>query len=136
MAKPTAPQAAKPAHKTTVSVTYRPLDIGDPHVMKWNGITFNANVPVELDPKNPAHQVMQLLPTEIPGPNGEVLKKFKETPMFMGDMARNNPGFEVDGVRCRRRVNTRKVPPPGAEWTEAHEGQVSYSDEIDASVTA
>jgi hypothetical protein len=120
----------------TVSVTYVPIDIGDPHMTRWNGVAFKANVPVELDPDNPDHYVIQLLPKTFPGTNGEVLTKHVEAKVFMGDMARTNPGFEVDGKKIRRKVSTRKVPPPGAEWTDAHEGQLSYSDEIDTGVAA
>jgi hypothetical protein len=141
MGKPATPQAAsstsaqKPANKSTVTVIYRPLDVTDPNVTKWNGILFRANEPVELDSKNPAHHVTQLLPVEYPGQNGETLTKHKEQAVFMADMARSNPSFEVDGVRARRKVSTRKVPPPGAEWTEAHEGNVSESDQVDVAAT-
>jgi hypothetical protein len=132
---PAAQAAPKPAKKT-VTVIYRPIDIMDPNVTKWNGITFHANVPVELDPANKAHYIVQLLPKEFAGPDGEVRTKHKEEPVFMGDMARENPSFEVDGKKARRKISSRKVPPPGAEWSEAHEGEISYSDEIDTSVAA
>lgn len=136
MAKASVPQTSAKPPKSTVTVTYRPLDIGDPPYTRWNGVRFDANVAVELDPKNPAHHVMQLLPIAREGTNGETLTKHVETKVFMGDIARDNPSFEVDGKRARRKINTRKVPPPGAEWTDAHEGQLSYSDEIDASIAA
>ncbi len=140
MAKAPAPQASPKAAKSTATVVYRPLEYRDgttdPAITKWNGITFRANVPVELDPKNPAHHIVQLLPKVFAGQGGEALTKHVETKVFMGDMARDNPSFEVDGKRARRKVSTRVVPPPGAEWTEAHEGQISESDEIDTSVAA
>lgn len=154
MAKASVP-ASHPvkAAKRTVTVIYRPLEhvlmipdksgklhpggiSYDPPKIKWNGITFNANVPVELDPANPDHHIVQLLPKTFPGANGEVLTKHVESKVFMGETAKGNPSFEVDGVRAKRKINTRVVPPPGAEWTEAHEGQVSNSDEIDTSVAA
>jgi hypothetical protein len=129
----------KPA-KQTVSVTYIPLEHAgghfDPPVIKWNGITFRANVPVKLDADNPDHHIMQLLPRTFPGTNGEVLTKHVECKVFMGEVAKGNPSFSVDGVRAKRKVSTRTVPAPGAEWTEAHEGQVSYSDQLDAGVAA
>jgi hypothetical protein len=137
-----APKAATPAaaparaSKRTVSVTYLADKIGDPPFTKWNGILFKANVPVELNPDNEAHYIAQLLPRQIPGQNGETLTKHVEQKMFMGELAKNNPSFEVDGVRARAKKNTRVVPPPGAEWTDAHEGAISYSDEIDESVAA
>jgi hypothetical protein len=135
-----AAQASPKACKATVTVVYRPLEYRDgstdPANVKWNGIQFKANVPVELDPKNPAHHIVQLLPRTFPGQNGEALTKHVESKVFMGDMARDNPSFEVDGKRVKRKVSTRVVPPPGAEWTEAHEGRISESDEIDTSVAA
>jgi hypothetical protein len=135
MAKAPAPQAPKAA-KTTVSVTYVPINDDDRPKTKWNNIEFRANVPVELDPENPDHYVVQLLPKTFPGQNGETLTKHVESKVFMGEMAKGNPSFTVDGKRARRKISTRKVPPPGAEWTEAHEGQISMSDEIDAGVAA
>lgn len=133
MAKTPAPAAPKAA-KSTVTVIYRPLDIGDPFYIKWNGIRFDANVPAELDPKNPAHHIMQLMPIERVV-DGEIRTKHHEQKMFMGDMAKANPSFEVDGKRAKRKVSTRQVPPPGAEWTEAHEGTISESDTVDVDAT-
>jgi hypothetical protein len=152
---PKATPAAAPARasKRTVSVIYRPLEhkqlrIGptgelqygashwDPPNTKWYGITFRANIPVELDPDNPAHFVAALLPKTYPGANGEMLTKHVESKLFMGELAKTNPSFEVDGVIAKRKKNTRVVPPPGAEWTEANEGVISDSDEIDRSVAA
>jgi hypothetical protein len=135
MAKPAAPQASKPA-KTTVSVTYVPINDDDRPKTKWNNVEFRANVPVELDPANPDHYVVQLLPKAYPGANGETLTKHVESKVFMGEMAKGNPSFIVDGKRARRKVSTRKVPPVGAEWTEAHEGEISYSDEVVSGVAA
>lgn len=135
MAKASVPAISSKPPKSTVTVIYRPFE-GDPAYTRWNGIRFDANVPVELDPKNRDHHVMQLLPITREGTNGETLTKHVEKPVFMGDIARNNPSFEVDGKRARRKVSTRMVPPPGAEWTDAHEGQISDSDEIDTSVAA
>lgn len=134
MAKAPAPQSKAP--KGTVTVIYRPINFDDRPVVKWNGLTFHANVPVELDPALEAHHIVQLLPKTYPGANGEVLTKHSEAKVFMGELAKANPSFEVDGVRAKRKINTRVVPPPGAEWTEAHEGQISTSDEIDQSVAA
>jgi len=139
-ATPAAPHPSTSAQgrapKRTVSVVYCPLNVTDPNVTKWNGVTFRANVPVELDPDNKAHYVEVPLPRTITGQNGEALTKHVESPVFMGELAKRNPSFEVDGVRARAKRNTRVVPPPGAEWTEAHEGAISYSDEIDESVAA
>lgn len=126
---------ASQAVKRTVTVIYHPIDKLDPHTTKWNGITFKANVPVELDPDNPAHYIDQLLPKVITTAEGDLRTKHLPGQIFMGELAKGNPSFEVDGVRAKRKTNTRVVPPPGAEWTEANEGQISSSEEIDASVT-
>lgn len=137
---PSVPSVSPTKRKSTVTVIYRPIEYPDgttdPAITKWNGITFRANVPVELDPTDKAHCIIQLLPVEIPGQNGETLTKHKEKPVFMGDLARENPSFEVDGKRARRKINTRVVPPAGAEWAEKNEGEISYSDTIDTSVAA
>jgi hypothetical protein len=119
----------------SVQVTYRPYD-GDPHSVKWNGVLFRANVPVTLDRANREHHIEQLLPKQYPGTNGETLTKHVPALVFMGDMARTNPSFEVDGERARRKINTRVVPAPGQEWSEAHEGQISESYERDDSIAA
>jgi hypothetical protein len=135
MAKPPAPaaQAAKPK-KNTVTVVYSPTD-DSPATTKAYGFTFKANVPLEFDPENTAHYVMQLLP-KVTHVDGEARTKHAEQPVFIPDVARGNFQFVVDGKRAKRKISTRKVPAPGAEWTEAHEGQISDSDEIDASVAA
>lgn len=115
---------------STVEVIYRPFP-DEPHTTIWHGIKFRANVPVLLDRNNPAHSYEQLLPRHITGPNGEVLTKHVPTMVFMGEIAKGNPAFEVDGHRARKLVSSRVVPPPGAEWTEAHEGQISESHQLD-----
>lgn len=129
------PQAsAKPAKKT-VTVVYSPLDDA-PATTRAYGFTFKANMPLEFDPDNRDHYVMQLLPKTRTNENGDVLTKHVETPVFIPDIAKGNFQFVVDGKRARRKTSSRVVPPPGAEWTEAHEGQISDSDEIDTSVAA
>lgn len=73
---------------STVKVTYQPLDAGDPHMTEWNGHTFHANVPKELDRTKHADMI---------------------------ETARGNPWFSVDGKRHKRVVPDREpVPPPGA----------------------
>ena len=99
--------------KNTVSVTYLADKVGDPSFTKWNGITFKANVPVELDPDNDAHYLASLLPTRVEQ-GGEVRTKHVEGRIFMGDLARTNPSFEVDGAPGKENTES---PPPGAEWT-------------------
>ena len=111
-------------------VIYRPFD-GEPHTTKWNGIVFKANVPVLLDRNNPAHSYEQLLPKTIPGPNGEIHTKHVPTKVFMGEIAKGNPAFEVDGVRTPRMVNKRILPPAGHGWAEDHEDEISESTQLE-----
>ena len=108
---------------TIVQVTYRPLD-GDPHTTVWHGIKFEANVPVELDRNNRAHHIEQLLPKSIVGTNGESLTKHVPSTMFMGDLARGNPSFDVDGERAKRLVNKRVLPMAGHGWAEDHVDEI------------
>jgi hypothetical protein len=124
---PAAP-AAKPK-KTTTTVVYSPLDDA-PATTKAYGFTFRANVPLEFDRDNTAHYVEQLMP-KVTVVDGEARTKHVDTPVFIPEIAAGNFQFVVDGKRAKRKVSTRKVPPPGAEWTEAHEGEISESDEID-----
>lgn len=73
----------------TAKVMYQPLDAGDPHMTVWNGHTFHANVPKELD-------------------------RVKHADMI--ETARGNPWFSVDGKSHKRRAPDREpVPPPGAD---------------------
>lgn len=134
MAKPPA-QAAKPASKTTTTVVYSPLDDAPATTKCW-GVTFKANVPVKFDRDNKDHYVTQLLPTVHKTADGEVRTKHADTLVFIPEMAAGNFQFLVDGKRAKRKVSSRVVPPPGAEWTEANEGAISDSDEVDAAATA
>jgi hypothetical protein len=130
-----APQASPKASKSTVSVTYVPIHDDDRPKTKWNGIEFRANVPVELDPENPAHYVTQLVVKGALNSDGEMRTKAVESKVFMGEMAKANPSYVVDGKRARRKISTRVVPPPGAEWTEANEGAISEAQEVDVAAT-
>lgn len=117
----------------TAEAIYRPFD-GNPHTIKWNGIVFRANVPLILDKSNRSHYIEQLLPKKIEGANGEVHTKHVPAKVFMGDIARMNPEFEVDGERAKKLVNKRILPPAGHGWAEDHEDDISESTAIDASV--
>lgn len=144
--QPAAPAASK---RSTVRVTYRPLEhaqliIGqdgkakrgpvfqDPASLKWNGITFHANVPVELDPKNKAHGYLVPMPKEIAGANGEVLTKHRDTWVSMIDLAKDNPSFEVEGFpRAKVKKSNRLVPAAGFEWANEHEDEI-YEEDVAA----
>ena len=120
-----------------VKVTYVPIHDDDRLRMVWNGITFQANVPVELDRKNRAHFYQQLVRHETKHPQtGGTAYSYTEKLVFMGDAAKGNPSFEVDGVRLKHIVPSAKVPPAGAEWfgTNRDElvpaGEVPWPDDI------
>lgn len=75
--------------RDTTSVTYQPLDIGDPHMTVWNGLTFHANVPKELERSKHADMI---------------------------ETARGNPWFSVDGKSHKRvKPDREPVPAPGAD---------------------
>src|SRR5258707_14247210 len=111
MAKAPAPVSQAPApkaKKNTVTVVYSPVD-ESPATTKAYGFTFRANVPLEFDPDNPAHFVMQLLPKEMITNDGERRTRHLETAVFIPEVARGNFQFIVDGKRSRRKISTRKV---------------------------
>lgn len=125
MAKATTAAPAAPK-RSTVAVTYRPINPTDPNVVRWNGIKFEANVPVQLDPNNPAHKIENHLATEVEGPEGETRLKYRKTLVSMIELAKFNPSFEVEGFpRAKQKKSKRVVPPPGGEWASEH------ADEID-----
>jgi hypothetical protein len=130
MAKAATQPAAASARKTTVSVTYRPLNVTDPNVITWNRIKFEANVPVELDPKNKAHGYPVPLSTEGVGPEGEKRLRFRETWVSMIELAKDNPSFEVEGFeRAKVKKSKRVVPPAGHEWAAEHDDEIYEESE-------
>lgn len=129
-----APTAAPAAPKrSTVAVTYRPLNPTDPNVVRWNGIKFEANVPVQLDPANPKHKIETHLATELEGPEGEVRLKQRKAFVSMIELAKLNPSFQVENCpRAKVKTSKRVVPPPGAEWADAHAGELDDHDAEEA----
>ncbi len=126
MAKAPATAAVTAAPKrATIRVTYRPLNVTDPNVITWNRIKFQANVAVELDPKNKAHGYPVPLSTEVAGPEGETRLKVRETWVSMIELAKDNPSFEVEGFpRAKQKKSKRVVPPAGHEWADTHEDEI------------
>lgn len=121
--KPIDQPPVKEPESRSVQVTYCPFD-GDPHSTVWHGVTFKANVPVMLHRDMKDHYIEQLLPRNFAGTNGEVLTKHVPAMMFMGDLARGNPSFEVDGERAKRLVNKRILPQAGHGWAEDHADEI------------
>ncbi len=127
---PTAAAKAPSASKSTIRVTYRPPNVTDPNEMIWNKIKFQANVPVELDPKNKAHGYEVPMPKEYAGPDGEVRTKHRETWVSMIELAKDNPSFEVEGFpRAKYRKPKGVVPPAGHEWAGTHEHEIDEESE-------
>jgi len=80
----------KEAKAKEVTVTYKPVDHGDPHEIEWNGHKFEANVP-----------------RKIAGVHKEMIEQ-----------AKGNPWFEVEGHPRAKRVNPytgEHVPPAGGD---------------------
>lgn len=143
-AKAKATESEPQASARGVKVTYIPLEhrqrfinqqgelvLGavthDGPVIKWNGVTFHANVPVLLDPER--HFVLIDKPKILEQSDGSIRTITRETRVSMIELAKGNPSFKVDGCpRAKRKISTRVVPPPGAEWEGKHEGEISEAD--------
>ncbi len=126
MAKAPATAATPAAPKrATIRVTYRPLNVTDPNVITWNKIKFQANVAVDLDPKNKAHGYEVPMPRETTSADGEIRTKHRETWVSMIDLAKDNPSFEVEGFpRAKQKKSKRVLPPAGHEWADTHEDEI------------
>ena len=142
MAKTAIASKPEPAKRSTVRVTYRPIEhinyrvnekgervpngiSYDLPVITWNRIKFEANVPVELDPKNKAHGYEVPLPRQTTDASGEVHTKHKETWVSMIELAKDNPSFEVEGFpRAKVKKSKRVLPPAGHEWADTHEDEI------------
>ena len=126
MAKAPATAATPAAPKrATIRVTYRPLNVTDPNVITWNKIKFQANVAVDLDPKNKAHGYEVPMPRETTSADGEIRTKHRETWVSMIDLAKDNPSFEVEGFpRAKVKKSKRVLPPAGHEWADTHEDEI------------
>ena len=154
--KPLASAAAKPA-RNTLSVIYRPIEHAasdyDPPVVVWNKIKFHANIPVELNPRNRAHYIEQLIPKQFVSGDGEVRTKHLPQMVFMGELAKHNSSFEVEGFARAKHVmptvtlaDGKKVratvPPAGAEWAGTNRadlipaGEIDYPDDFDPAAAA
>jgi hypothetical protein len=128
-AAPTLRPTLRAAVPRGTKVIYRPLNVTDPNVMKWNGVTFHANVPVMLDPAQ--HFVVVPFPQFIVV-DGQTRSVHRDTKVSMIDLAKDNPSFEVEGFpRARVHVNKRVVPPPGTVWDEANDREMVEAREWD-----
>jgi hypothetical protein len=101
-------------------VTYVPPDEpGHPDVLKWNGVTFPANMPVELDPAKHSYLVPIVEKWTDPT-SGEVRSKATEKLISMVEMAKTNPSFRVDGEMQVRRLPGRPRIPRTSEEYRGH----------------
>ena len=104
-------------------VTYRPLNPTDPNTTRWNGVRFEANVPVALDP---AKHFVLLPRSRLVQVDGVARAQEYDERIPMIELAKGNPSFEVEGFPRAKRVIDKKrvVPPPGAEWADTHEAEI------------
>jgi hypothetical protein len=77
-------------------VTYRPGPEDRARTV-WNGVTFVANQPVTLSLDNPRHYVENDIPKPMTTDDGELKTQTRRVRMFMGELAKSNPHFEVEG---------------------------------------
>lgn len=85
-----------------VRVTYTPLDEGDPVVVTWNGIKFQANVPIEL---SPSQTVLQTIILKDEDPDGIIRSKPVDKKVSMIELAKLNPHFRVEGFTQAKRTD-------------------------------
>jgi hypothetical protein len=82
--------------RRTFKVTYRPGPEDRARTI-WNGITFTANQPVVLSLDNPRHFVENDVPKSISTEDGEIRTQTRRVRIFMGELAKTNTHFEVEG---------------------------------------
>ena len=108
-----------------VTVTYKPEGrVFEPAV--YGKIEFPVGEPVLLDPKNKAHGAIQLMPEQVPHPQGGVCTRHRDVWVFWPEILKEHPDFEVEGYpRAIRKKPVGSVPPPGAQWHEEHAGEIA-----------
>jgi hypothetical protein len=84
-------------------VTYRPIEQTDPNFIEWNGVRFDANVPVDLDPEK--HFIMVPMPSYTMV-NGIRQSIHHDTRVPMIEIAKGNKFFIVDDGPARGKPKT------------------------------
>jgi hypothetical protein len=114
-------------------VTYSPPnEPGAPASLIWNDITFQANVPVELDPDNRAHGYLVPVVNRWFDPaTQEPRTKATEKWMSMIDIARTNKSFIVEGEPIQRRSPGRpRAPKTSDEYRDHARTWISAAEDV------
>ena len=115
-------------------VTYVPREPTDPAVMIWNGVKFPANVPVELDPNNRAHGYpVQTRKTITDPTTGREMFEYKDSWMFMAEIAKTNPSFQVEGEApvAARKPGRPRVPRTSEDYRSHAQAWIAAADNHD-----
>lgn len=102
-------------------VTYVPPDDGQQHPssLTWNGITFHANVPLDLDPVKHAYNVLEVerwIDPATQRPMSKTVERWKP----MSEIAKANSYFVVEGETPARAKRGRPPLPKTPEEYRAH----------------
>lgn len=84
------------APQTEFKVTYRPGP-EDRAKTVWNGVSFEAGRAVTLSTKNKRHFIEIDMPKQHIAEDGSYTTRTQKTLIFMGEQAKSNPHFEVEG---------------------------------------
>jgi len=112
-------------------VTYIPQDSSDPAMNIWNGVKFQANVPVELDPKNRAHGYPVPVRRTITDPvTGREMFEYKETWVSMIELAKTNPSFQVEGEvpAVARKPGRPRIPRTSEDYRSHAQAWIAAAD--------
>jgi hypothetical protein len=98
-------------------VTYTPPtdEPGHPASVTWNGVTFMANVPIDLD--DDKHAYLVPIPEKYYHQETDTWRtKTVEKRVAMAEMARTNRFFTVDGTPAKRAAGRPRKPRTAAEY--------------------
>lgn len=101
-----------PKKKATAEVTYIPGD-GDPHTVKWAGITFKGHMPVTVPL---THSISVPIRKEHVLADGTVQSRNVETQVSLVSLAKTNPSFIVDGEQAQKKAGTARTPTDDKEY--------------------
>ncbi len=96
-----------------MKVTYIPGD-GDPIRTVWNGVVFEANIPVELTDKN---TIINDQVHRVDMPDGSYRTVTRQHRLSMIELAKHNPSFQVEGEPIPERKPGRpRIPKSPDEY--------------------
>lgn len=83
----------------------------------WNGVTFMAGTPVTISLDNPRHYVAVDMPHQIDMPDGTYTTRTVHKKIFMGELAKGMPTFELEGhPRFIKKLIEGRKPQSSAEY--------------------